>query len=238
MSEALALKEEPLDLSRFPSIYIVHSQYLSRMRDANGNMIEKFVSPQHVRAAFTNEPIDSGWLSPNVIRWGMNPQGEWVVSFVPPQSFKLPFIGEDKEDGDKITELTVPLPGLIFFGNGGKFSLWAVKTKSFDRNAQLYYCPLPNVEGDASLCYGHHKPPRASGNSIGQAFSLFVNTPFNNHTVDNKSKSNPEDVRVILRRLNEEQATEYPLDDLVPFLGGDLVTVDLLFNGFLAAGTL
>ncbi len=44
----------------------------------------KGVSAQTLRAAFVEEPVDSGWLPKEVMRWGSGPAGTFIVKFVPP----------------------------------------------------------------------------------------------------------------------------------------------------------
>jgi hypothetical protein len=44
-----------------------------------------------VKAAFSQEPIDSGWLSSGIVRWGIGKSGNWVVKFVPPGLHTLSF---------------------------------------------------------------------------------------------------------------------------------------------------
>lgn len=224
-------KEQP---KRYPSLMFVDGQFLISLNDLNGNHVQKFVSPAHVRQAFTHLPVDSGWLPPDVVRWGMNKHGEWVITFIPPQVYNLPFIGEDNDES-KVTFIKTPMPGLIFFGNAGTYGVWAVKGAQFDPFAKIYRSPLPNVGTTSEICYGVNKPPRANANTIGRAWKLFINSPFNNHTIQGKSKKHPEDVREMLRTLHD--AASYPQDDLVPFFEEMEITIDKFFDGYIESQT-
>ncbi len=225
MSMALTPNEEN---RIYPALILIDGQYIVRVPDSHGNIIEKFVSPKHVRQAFTQEPIDSGWLSPNVVRWGMSGHGDWVVMFIPPQVHKLPFIGEDPDNPKNIIEYSIPLPALIFIGNGSQYSVWAVKTKTFDPSSLVYRAPLPNSNIYGEICFGPTKPPRANGHSVTEAWRVFSNTAFSNHTVDGKCKSQSKDVRVLLRELSRTEQLDFPLNELVPLIDEKHVTVDAL----------
>src|SRR5512136_2489207 len=65
-------------------------QYLFRWREHDA-VQSKFISPASVRAAFSAEPIDTGWLPPNVRRWGTGASGDWAVLSIPPMRHQLVF---------------------------------------------------------------------------------------------------------------------------------------------------
>lgn len=176
-------------------------------------MTYKFLSPEAVTTAFNNEPIDSEWLTSNTVRWGHNHQGEWVVQFYPPGRYQLLL----SNLGVETVTISVPMPAFIFFGQGNDYWLWAVLEKQFDPHSQLTRAPLPNVMPIGAVCFGDNSPPLCSPQGIVEAWQMFWNSPFNDHVVDNKSKSYPNDVREHLCLLHERQSKRYPTQDLVTF---------------------
>src|SRR5947208_9709922 len=82
-------------------------------RRAGRELIPKGLSPETLRAAFVGEPVDSGWLSPDVKRCGSGLTGPFAVKFIPPGKHTLRLSA-----GDPSQPLvgSVPLPGLAFAG--------------------------------------------------------------------------------------------------------------------------
>lgn len=73
-----------------PTLTFKAGQYEVTMQDQNGTVYRKIVSPAAVREAFTNEVVDSGWMPPEAIRFGVCRFGEWFVGFIPPGRWELP----------------------------------------------------------------------------------------------------------------------------------------------------
>lgn len=166
----------------------------------------KFISPAALREAFVAEPIDSGYLPPNTVRWGKCHKGEWLVQFYPPQRCCISL---------ENTTLTVPMPGLVFAGCDRKYWIWAVK--KFDPNSPIFHAPLPNVMENGSICFGGNSVPNCSAAHIMQVWQLFWHSPFNQDLVQGKSKSYPENVRSHLQQLHNSNSKKYPTRDLVPW---------------------
>lgn len=171
----------------------------------------KFLSPTDVTAAFRQEPIDSGWLTSNTVRWGHSRQGEWIVQFYPPKRYQL-IIAEFE-----LHAIAIPLPAFVFLGCGSNYWVWAVTGKQFDPNCQLYHAPLPNVMASGAICFGNNSHIASSNQGIVQAWDLFWSSPFNQDAVGSKSKSDPENVLSFLCSLHNRKSKRYPTDDLVPF---------------------
>ena len=55
--------------TEFPRLEFLDGQARFAMTNHEGGRIERFMSMAAVREAFTNVPIDSGWLRPEVVRW-------------------------------------------------------------------------------------------------------------------------------------------------------------------------
>lgn len=172
----------------------------------------KLLSPNDLKAAFTGEPVDSGFLSANTIRWGTSYLGEYVVQYYPPQKYGMTLT--DIKGGDLVV-LTVPMPGLVFMGCGSSYWVWALK-EEVSASTQLYHAPLPNVESLGSICFGTLNPNKSSASGMSQIWELLWATPFNSHTVQHKSKKYPVDVRSHLIELHNKKSRKYPVKDLLP----------------------
>lgn len=180
--------------------YILHS------RENNIDRY-KYLSSTSLKNAFSGVSVDSGWLDSGVIRTGSNSEGSWVVKFIPPQIHII----ISAEFGN----LKVPLPALIFIGSGYKYQVWALKTKTFDPDAPLFYAPLSNVYTESGkICWGDNKPPECSPQNINTAWETFITSPFNNHLSNDKSRYDRQDVCQYLAHLNLKTAKKYPISDL------------------------
>jgi len=171
----------------------------------------KFLSPEAVTSAFSNEPIDSGWLPANIMRWGRSNRGEWMMQFYPPRRYDIVLTN----NRSKSISLNLPMPGFVFLGCGNDYWIWAVLGKQFDPHSQLYHAPLPNVMANGAICFGDSSPTQCSSQGIVQACSLFWSSPFSDHVVDGKSKSHRADVRNFLCELSNRKSKKYLTADLV-----------------------
>lgn len=244
MSEEL--QTIPYAPAQAPTLEILSGQFLFRAKTPNGAIHEKLISAASVREAFTGVNVDSGWLSPEVRRWGTGKSGDWAVLFIPPGTQTLELM-PDKPDG-QVEKITVALPGLVMFGISVKYFLYAMKTPELQPYETIYRAPLPNVEPDGAICFGTHKPPRCTATSIKQAWQIFIQSPFNNHRCDGKSKAQPEDVRIVLQSMGflaSGQAVspeavqfshKYPVEDLVRQAKDTGATLDQMIRAFFESG--
>ena len=202
-------------------LFVCGDQYLFRHRAKNGAMVYKFVSPAAVRAAFAEETIDTDWLPSNVRRWGMGKRGEWIVITFPPQKHRFSFVGEGDDARStgaiELRPYEIPMPALAFFGYDQRYYLWAFKDAELKGDTPLFAAPLPNIDANGAICFGSNVIPKASAKTIGEAWRLFVASPFTNHLVNGKSRhaERPDDIRKRLIRLAEKRRRVYPPDDLV-----------------------
>jgi hypothetical protein len=236
-------------------LLLFEGQYLLHYREENATGTEaragaekfKFISPEAVRLAFSNSPLDSGWLGKGIYRWGAVREGNWLVKFIPPKADYQLELRLPQTTGQTTPELSslveVALPGLILVGLGQTYYLWAIKETEFSPQAHLYAAPLPNLYPDGKICWGQNQPPPASAQSIETAWQLFISSEFTDHLIQGKSKSFPQDVRLQLMALAKdtqphqgervaEPATGtpskrpkrrrkgYPLEDLVAYTEG------------------
>lgn len=218
-------------------LYLLEGQYLYQSQGEDGSIRYKFLSPQSVRLAFSQEPVDSGWLPPELCRWGYGPSGAWAVMFVPPakHSLWLPSVvvsseGNEARPGEiqaanregELTAVEVTLPGLVFAGVGQNYYLWAVKEDTFTPEALAFHAPLPNVYGDGRICWGSNRVESATAQNLPAAWKLFISSPFNLHLVGGKSKRHPQTVLEEVREIasspsgHKSRRRRFPLRDLVP----------------------
>lgn len=210
-------------------LFICGDQYLFRYRGKNGAAVFKFVSPASVRAAFAEETIDTTWFPPNVRRWGIGKHGEWILIAHPPQRHRFAFQNDDV--GDKATPLELPMPALAFFGHGQRHYVWAFKDKVLKGDTNLFAAPLPNVDASGAICFGSNVVPKASAETIEEAWQLFLLSPFTSHSVNGKSKTYPDDVRKQLNRLITGHHRRYPMWDLVSLNRTANMAIDWLLRG-------
>ena len=198
------------------ALLFLSGQYALRYRDERDGLMIKLLAPEAVRSAFSRIPVDSGWLPPEVRRWGHSAHGEYAVMFVPAQKHLLRLTNTfgERFPGKRIVKIEVPLPAMVFAGLGNAYAVWAC-AEAPHPDAVGYQTPLPNVGGGAGICFGDNHPPRAKPESIALAWKLFMSTPFNNHLIGGSSKAHPKDVREQLLALADSHADAYPVSDLV-----------------------
>jgi hypothetical protein len=213
-----------------PRLEFREGQFLLKSRNVLGGYIERFISNAAVKEAFSGIPIDSGWLRPEIVRWGNGKVGEWAVAFVPAGVHEIELQSESVQPpialapetnallpgGDVvrlpaeqvrvtvvhgIERIRLPLPGLVFFGLSNQYYIWAVKTPKLEPYQEIYRAPLPNIYITGLVCWGMVKPPRATARTMFEAFDLFMKSTFNNHLSAGRSKKCREDVRVALRDI-------------------------------------
>jgi PRTRC genetic system protein B len=198
------------------TVFILEGQFIVRYQE-NQQIITKFLSPTAIRQAFNQIPIDTGFLSEGIVRWGINQNGEWLVKFIPPQLTEIKLM-----EGNKLKSLVIPLPPLIFMGVAHTYYIWAIKTNTFVANAPLFHAPFPNVYENGSICWGNLQTPPVSNTNINQVWQLFFNSGFNDHLKAGKSKSQPHNIQEKLKTLTTKR--HYPLRDLIP-LNSHTITV-------------
>ncbi len=204
------------DLSEGVALVLLGGDYLLLWQKGS-EQHSKVVDPAAVKAAFTEEVVDSGWMQ-GVRRWGMGPEGEWAVLFQPPTRHHLLIVDQTHPQGDLIT---VALPGLVWYGCGRDYRLFAIAGEELTPESALFHAPLPNVYGDGRLCWGNLTPPMASAATLAEALRLFLTSAFTDHLASGKSVQESKNVLLQLRRVFRRRRRRYPVADLVP-LGGTL----------------
>ena len=110
-------------------LYLLDGQYLYQSQAENGSIQYKFLSAESVRLAFSHEQVDSGWLAPEILRWGYSGNGQWVAMFVPPafHTLWLPAVAggagthteptnlaEYQAVKEGLVAVKVPIPAFVF----------------------------------------------------------------------------------------------------------------------------
>ncbi len=234
MNEALMTPTQ--DATTNPYLEFRDGQCLFRMVSLNGTVMERLISWEAVREAATGIPIDSGWLAPEVVRWGTGRMGDWAVAFIPPGRHQLELTTGTPGVDETLERVTAPLPGMVIFGIATKYWAWAVRSERLNPSDELYRAPLPNVMQDAAICWGELKPPVASARSILKSWQIFQTSTFNNHAANAKSKSHSDDVRELLKGLARAgDYAQYPVQDLVRQVESG-VTLDRVIRDFFESG--
>jgi hypothetical protein len=193
-------------------------------REGPHRVAYKFVSVADVARAFAWENADTGWLPRGLCRWGRTRRGNFAVWHVPPATYslqlhRLPEAGEMrsislKRTASPFATVSVPLPGLVLIGSGRSYRVFALRDE-FAPQAPLYHAPLPNVYPSGEICFGANTPPALEQPfAIAAAWKLFLESPFNADLISGKSRSYPNDVRLLLLRLNGRR--RFPPGELAP----------------------
>jgi PRTRC genetic system protein B len=188
----------------------LYSSMIVATKYDQGRPMETYaLDPADVAAALTNIPLVSGLLPRGCLFWGKANGGEWLAIFVEPKVWPVS-VERQKETW------YVPMPGLVFIGQGGEYTLYAVKEQYWPvADTPLYYAPCPNVYGNTGVCQGNAPFPPASAGTIWRAVEVFFSSGFNMHLVQGKSLAHKDNILEVWRELHEAGAGEYPLDDLV-----------------------
>jgi hypothetical protein len=179
--------------------YILATKYDKRGQSGATFMVD----PADLASAVSGLSVTTGLLPRNALFWGKKGSVERIGVYLKPQVWPL------SVNGDKLT-WHIPLPGMIFIGEGKRYELYAVKEYPVS-GTTLFNAPVPNLSN--AVCTGNVSFPKAGVKTIWQAVDAFFQSGFNNHLANGKSRQEPENILRIWRLLKGEQ--EYPLYDLV-----------------------
>lgn len=177
-----------------------------------GQARNRFVAdPLDVAQAIGEVPVASGLLPEGVLFWGRREGEERIGLWVPPG------VHEVEVHLSGWSTVTIPLPGLVWIGQGKRYTLLALADEGRPNEAsQLYRPPLPNVS-DNGICAGSVSFPVATVATMPQAWQAFIGSGFNNHLANGKSrKYQADDILRMWRVLDRAGADQYPVGDLVP----------------------
>ena len=119
--------------------------------------------------------------------------------------------------------MRVVLPPLVLIritteNKNPQYHVFAVKERPAALDIPLFHAPLPNVYNSGDICWGSVRrvDDRAlQTNSLAGAWSALLGSPFGDHMVSGKSRSEPRDIRRKLLELESRHARVYPKSDLV-----------------------
>lgn len=178
------------------------------------------LDPLDVAAGLAGLNLGTPLLPRNCLFWQRNKAAERLAIYIEPQVWAVNMAAHNEADdqsrqrGNTRHTWRVPLPGLVWIGADAEYSLYAVKEAGWPGpETELFRAPCPNV-GD-HICLGNVKFPAAGAATIWPAWTLFVESDFNNHLANGKSREYSTSVLMMWRRLHNAEADTYPLADLV-----------------------
>lgn len=186
---------------------------LSRWQ-ADGRVTTYPVSVQDVVTACTSIEMSSGLLPANTLFWKQKANQFMIGIYIPARRWS---VQTDERD------YHIPLPPLVFVGNGRSYQVYAVKKRPalsatqphFANPIRLYHAPCPNVHHHGDICQGRTPFPICTPQTIHQACHLFLEgSLFNADLSQGKSQSYSDDVRQLWADINGRK--RFPLSDLAP----------------------
>ena len=132
------------------------------------------VSSSDVGRAFSGFTSTTGLLPPDTLFVGTRNGRTRIGVWLPPARREIRYA-----HGRKTARLTVPMPGLVFVGEGAAYWVWAALSRPQTDKDRLYSAPLPNVHQDGAICQGSAKLPVCAPGSVGAAVALFFESEFN-----------------------------------------------------------
>lgn len=161
------------DVPRVTITLTDESIYLTR-HDRRGAPAATYpVTAASVANAFNLFGASTGLLPANALFWqswgGKMRVGMWVA----PGTHTLHIRRKTLET------YSVPLPGMVFVGEGMQYKIFAAADRPTRPSDRLYHCPLPNVYPGGNICTGDVAFPICSEATIDQAVRLFFESEFN-----------------------------------------------------------
>jgi PRTRC genetic system protein B len=173
------------------------------------------INPAALASVLGKLPASSGLLPPNTLATGLRNGRPFYVVYVPARTIRI-----QVEHGSRLQIWTIPTPPLVWSGCIESFHIWALASHEFPASEEtiLYNAPFPNVFPNASICWGSSdgRAPAAPATLMKTLDLFLTGSRFSPHAAAGKSQLATSNVLGMLSRLNEQGATEYPLDDLVP----------------------
>jgi len=187
-------------------------------RQTPQGMCEHLIDPEQLAMQLaTNIRLDTGLLSPNTIYVGQEGVNKVVVEHRPRKKTGIFLEGSDEA-------IVIPLPDMILFRRSSDkghphYRIFAAKGRPDSLDAALWHVPLPNVYSDGRICWGSVKTLQnqdTSTTSLDADWRTFLGTPFGNHSVSGKSKSQPQDIRKRYIDMEKRKSRVYAKSDLMP----------------------
>jgi PRTRC genetic system protein B len=164
------------------------------------------VAALDVAAAWSQVSANSGFLPANALFWRRRGGLDALGVFVPARRWNV-----QSADGS----FHLPLPPLLFMGQGRHYAVFALKRRPKSAAADLFHAPFPNVFPSGQICPGDVPFPTCSAETIYDALALFLEgSRFNRHLSQNRCRSFPDDVYRLWRALDGK--ARFPLVQLLP----------------------
>lgn len=116
--------------------------------------------------------------------------------------------------GKRTRRLAVPLPGLVFVGQGTQFWAWAAKARPGKESDPLFQAPLSNVNGAGLICHGDVEFPKAAPDKMAAAVAAFIYSNFNDHMDDSRVAKQEGSLLAFLQTLEGKRS--FPANRLRP----------------------
>ncbi|NUQ05920.1 MAG: hypothetical protein HUU31_18665 [Anaerolineae bacterium] len=206
-------------LTEQPSLMLSFYSFGVMLCKQEGSVIHEYpVDPAQIALALAAKvTFDTGLLSGNTLLVRQDGVKRTVVEYRPPQKTGVYLEGSE-------TALRVPLPGLVMVrtttdGSAPQYGVFAVKRRPDRLDVPLFHAPIPNVFGSGAICWGtvqRVSDAALHATSLAEDWRSLLGTPFGDHACSGKSRSHPQDIRAKLVALDVQQATRYPVSDLIP----------------------
>lgn len=177
--------------------------------DVAGQVVDEYiVDPMDIAMRLSGLAISTGPLPENCLFYQLRDGAKRIGILIKPRVWVVNISGEKQP-------WKVPLPAMVFVGAGDKYYLWALSGHNWPKpETELFRAPVSNVS-DYGVCRGNVPFPAAAPDTIWQAWGLFIESEFNNHLDDGKSRQHKKAILKMWQELHEAEAEEYPRDDLV-----------------------
>ena len=102
--------------------------------------ISKFLRPADVKAAFTHQEDDTGWIGTNVVRIGNSSRGPWFIYRRGAERVPICF------DGDR-NKYLIPIPPTIFYAleTTTTFLRWITSRSTMEQNSIVLRSPTYTI---------------------------------------------------------------------------------------------
>ena len=192
------------------ALYWIEDEELLFQSVRDGAQVSKHIAPAALRQAFANEPVDSGWLPPGIHRWGQSSRGTWALRWHAPAVYVIHLAARKQS-------LRVPMPALVWFGQGRKYYIFAQAGARFQPDGELFHAPLANVNLTGLICFGKNAHPDVAKGGFETAWQTFWAAAFNDDHSHNKSRAQQAgtSINLQLQALARRKEIVYPVKDLV-----------------------
>ena len=164
------------------------------------------VAALDVAAVWSQVTANSGFLPANTLFWRRRGGLDTLGVFVPAHRWRV-----QSDDGP----FHLPLPPLVFMGQGRHYAVFAVKRRPKSGAADLLHAPCPNVFPSGHICPGDVPFPVCSAETIHDALTLFLEgSRFNRHLIQNRCSAFPDDIYRLWRALDGKP--RFPLIQTLP----------------------